>query len=110
MGVFRGTRAPGGRRKNAGRKKLEFLEQCRKIASSPKFLSWAKKVIEYEPVVIKTMPDGSTIKTVADARDVTNLWEKMSAYGYGKPVQALEHSGHDGGPITLAELVSKNAD
>jgi hypothetical protein len=100
---------PGGARKGAGRKPSEFLEKCRELAGSKKFLGWADDVLAGKPVETKATMTG-VVKVPASTGDRVYLWEKLAAYGFGKPMQAVELSGKDGGPITIAELVEKNVD
>lgn len=106
---FKGTPAPGGARKNAGRKPSEFLEKCRKLAGSKEFMRWACDVLVGKPVESKVTMTG-VVRVPASTGDRVYLWEKLAAYGFGKPMQSVELSGKDGGPITIAELVAKNAD
>jgi len=100
---------PGGARKGAGRKPSEFLEKCRSLAGSKEFMSWAEDVLSGEPVETKATMTG-VVHVPASTGDRVYLWEKLAAYGFGKPMQSVELSGKDGGPITIAELVSQNAD
>jgi hypothetical protein len=99
----------GGKREGSGRKPSEFLAKCRELAGSKEFLSWAADVLSGEPVETKATMTG-VVKVPASTGDRVYLWEKLAAYGFGKPMQAVELSGKDGGPITIAELVAKNAD
>lgn len=87
--------APGGKRDNSGRKPSEFLEKCRELAGSPKFLTWARAVIDGEPAVDFVLLDGAVRKVPAAPDDRIKLWEKIAAYGFGKPPQTLEHKAED---------------
>ena len=90
---FKGTPAPGGARKGAGRKPSEFLERCRRIASSPKYFAWAERLISDEATEERVMPDGSIIKVRASAGDKDRVWSSLAAYGFGKPAQPINVEG-----------------
>lgn len=107
---FRGTPAPGGARKGAGRKPSEFLAKCRAASQNRKFFAWANRALAGEDTEVKIDGNGKKIKVPPTAGDRVYLWEKLAAYGFGKPMQSVELSGKDGGPITLSELVAKHAD
>ena len=98
---------PGGKREGAGRKPLEFLAKCRELAGSKKFLSWAEDVLSGEPVEVKATMTG-VVNVPVSTGDRVYLWEKLAAYGFGKPMQAVEVSGNDGGPLSVT--VVKYAD
>lgn len=93
---------PGGKREGSGRKKSAFVEKCRKIASDPKYFEWAARVLRDEPtedrlIVIGNVPRIEKVRATAGEKD--KVWSSLAAYGFGKPVQALEHSGANGGSI-----------
>lgn len=91
----------GGAREGAGRKPSEFLEKCRKIASSPKYFNWAERLISDEPTEERVMPDGSIIKVRASAGDKDRVWSSLAAYGFGKPVQPITGDGDGSKRIIL---------
>lgn len=90
----------GGVRPNSGRKPSAFLEQCRALAGSPKFLKWAEDVLDGKLVDSKATMAG-IVEVPASVSDRISLWEKLAAYGFGKPVQAVELSGEVQGRIVL---------
>ncbi len=92
----------GGKREGAGRKKSAFVEKCRKIASDPKYFEWAARVLRDEPtedrlLLINNVPRIEKVRATAGEKD--KVWSSLAAYGFGKPIQSLEHSGPDGGNI-----------
>lgn len=82
----------GGAKPGAGRKTNEFIAQCAKLASSPKFLQWAADVLDGKPVETKSTMAG-IVNVPASAGDRVYLWEKLAAYGFGKPAQPLNVEG-----------------
>jgi hypothetical protein len=93
----------GGRRKGAGRKPDEFKAECARLASKKEFFAWAESVFDGEMVVPRMTKEG-VVRTEADVHERGYLWEKLAAYGYNKPPQAVEVTGKDGGPLNI-ELV-----
>lgn len=82
---------PGGARKGSGRKSSQFVAQCQKLAGSPEFLKWAADVLAGKPVETKITMNGP-IQVPATTSDRSSLWEKLAAYGYGRPVQQVAAS------------------
>jgi hypothetical protein len=83
----------GGFREGAGRKPEWFKNKCAQLASSRAFFSFAIKVFKgqnVEPRVTRT----GIIYTEASVGDKVYLWEKLSAYAYGKPSN-FENPGPD---------------
>ena len=60
---------------------------------SPKFFSFAKKVFDGEAVEERITKDGETIFIQASVGDRVYLWEKLAAYGFGKPASEMDISG-----------------
>lgn len=83
-----GTR--GGRRPGAGRPPDWFKMRCREIACSPKFLVWAKKVIEGEPVETRLTQDGRLIMMPAPVLSRLAMWESLADRAFGKPASIVE--------------------
>lgn len=81
--------APGGYRKNAGRKTDEFKKKCAELCGSPRFFSWAKKVFDGDDVEPR-IDGGRVIMIPASVDSRMHLWEKLAAYGFGKPSQNFE--------------------
>lgn len=94
----------GGKREGSGRKPSEFLEKCRDASRNPKFFDWANRALAGDNTEVKINPDGERIMVPATAGDRTYLWEKLAAYGFGKPMQAVELSGKDGGPLSVSVI------
>lgn len=93
---FKGTPAPGGARKGAGRKPSAFLERCRKIASDPRYFAWAARVLADEPtedrlIVINNVPRIEKVRASAGEKD--KVWSSLAAYGFGKPAQPINVDG-----------------
>lgn len=94
----------GGKRKGAGRKPDAFKEECSRLCSSDQFFKWAKRVIDGDCIVPRTLKD-DVIHTEANVTEMVYLWEKLSAYGYGKPMQGIEMTGANGGPLEIKMVV-----
>ena len=75
----------GGVRANSGRKAESFRKRCAELAGSPKFFSFAQKVFNREAVEPRLTKDGEVIYIEASVGDMVYLWEKLAAYGFGKP-------------------------
>lgn len=92
-------RPNGGHRPGSGRKPLAATVLKEKLGD------FAFDAIRAFKFCSKLMDDESAEKNVrlAAAREVMDrLW--------GKPTQAVQLSGKDGGPITISELVAQHAD
>lgn len=90
---------PGGKREGAGRKPLAATVLKEKLGD------YAEDALKAFKFCSELMNDASAEKNVrlAAAREVMDrLW--------GKPTQAVQLSGKDGGPITISELVAQHAD
>lgn len=85
---------PGGKREGAGRKPDEFKAKCAELASNAKFLRWAEDVLTGEKVEFAVDKLGAVVPIPADVNQRTYLWEKLAAYGYGKPAQAINLGGN----------------
>lgn len=96
----------GGKREGSGRKPSEFLEKCRDASRNPKFFDWANKALAGDNTEVKINPDGERIMVPATAGDRTYLWEKLAAYGFGKPSQPVEVSGELTGRICVIRAES----
>ena len=95
----------GGKREGSGRKPSEFLAKCRELAGSKEFLGWAHDVLVGKPVETKATMTG-VVKVPASTGDRTYLWEKLAAYGFGKPSQPVEVSGELTGRICVIRAES----
>lgn len=84
---------PGGRREGSGRKPSEFVAKCKQITSNPKFFKWAEALLANEATEEKVSMDGSVIMVRATATEKEKIWSALAAYGYGKPIQSVEHVG-----------------
>lgn len=92
MGKLTGGVEPsrkGGAREGAGRKPSEFVAKCKEICSDPKFMKWAQDVLAGKPVEPKATISGAVVKIEASTGDKMYVWEKLAAYGFGKPVQPV---------------------
>jgi hypothetical protein len=97
--------APGGKRKNSGRKPSEFIAKCHKLSEHPDFFRWADRVFKGEDTEVKII-DGLRVTVPASANEKIYLWEKITAYSKGKPNQTIEHSGE----IGIAGLIASSAE
>lgn len=77
----------GGFRRNAGRKAEGFRKKCAELAISPKFFSFAKQVFDRDKVEPRLTKDGEVVYLEASVGDMVYLWEKLAAYGFGKPME-----------------------
>ena len=78
--------AHGGVRPNSGRKAQGFQKKCAELAVSPKFFEFAKSVFNRDKVEPRLTKDGEVIYLEASVGDMVYLWEKLAAYGFGKPI------------------------
>ncbi len=95
----------GGKRDGSGRKPSEFLAKCRELAGSKEFLGWAHDVLVGKPVETKATMAGA-VEVPASVGDRVYLWEKLAAYGFGKPSQPVEVSGEVTGRICVIRAES----
>ncbi len=95
----------GGKRDGSGRKPSEFLAKCRDLAGSKEFLGWAHDVLVGKPVETKATMAGA-VEVPASVGDRVYLWEKLAAYGFGKPSQPVEVSGEVTGRICVIRAES----
>lgn len=101
---FKSGNTQGGARRNAGRKSDGFRKKCATLADSPQFFAWAKKVFDGEAVDCRLTKDGEKVYLEASTGDRVYLWEKLAAYGFGKPdTMALEAIGQE-----VQKLIDKN--
>jgi len=82
-------RGHGGVREGSGRKPDWFKEKCADLACSPKFFTFAEKVFNGELVEPKITKEGLGIYMEASVGDKVYLWEKLAAYGFGKPTEIV---------------------
>lgn len=89
--------AAGGKRKNSGRKPDWFIKKCQEIATSDKALKFLQSVINGDPVEEKKLLAAGQEPIVVwesasvDAR--VRAWNSVMDRGFGKALQAVEHSG-----------------
>lgn len=97
-------RALGGFRERSGRKSEGFRKKCALLANSPKFFIWAQRVFNGEAVDCRLTKSGEKVYLEASTGDRVYLWEKLAAYGFGKPdTIALEAIGQE-----VQKLIDKN--
>ena len=94
----------GGKREGAGRKLDAFKERCRNVVDKPSFWKWAEDVFDGKDVNTKLDKEGCKIKLPADVSERVYLWEKLAAYAYDKPAQAMQVTGKDGEPIVIQQI------
>ena len=100
-----GRGAPGGKRKNSGRKPDWFKKKCQEIATSEKAIKFLESVINGEPVEEKKLmvPGGEAIvvweSASVDAR--VKAWNSVMDRGFGKPQQSIEMGGIGGAPLQI---------
>lgn len=82
---FKAGNTQGGARKNAGRKSDGFRKKCATLADSPKFFEWARQVFDGEAVDCRLDKNGQKVYLEVSTGDRVYLWEKLAAYGFGRP-------------------------
>lgn len=92
----------GGARPGAGRKSPLFKIQCQQLSQSEDFFKFAREVFAGKSVVPQ-ISEGEIINRPANATERVYLWEKITAYGQGKPTQL--HGLDDEAKTSLSELV-----
>lgn len=97
--------AAGGKRKGAGRKPDWFKAKCQEIGTSDNALKFLQSVINGDAVEEKKIfVEGGSPVTVWESASVdarVRAWNSVMDRGFGKPVQAMELGGKDGGPLTI---------
>lgn len=88
----------GGKREGAGRKPDWLKEKCRKLVDRKKLLEYVARVAageETERVVIRLPGNGgSDVEEVpCSTKDRLHAFELLMDRGFGKAIQAVEHSG-----------------
>lgn len=77
----------GGPRRGSGRKAEGFRNKCAELALSPKFFAFAASVFNRDKTEARLTKDGDVVYLEASTGDVVFLWDKLAAYGFGKPVE-----------------------
>lgn len=80
---------------NAGRKPDEFKRIMAELSSNEETIEYFRKVLgraddSDEFLILQT---GVQVPIKVDADTWLKFWKEAAAYGQGKPVQPLEHSG-----------------
>lgn len=89
---------PGGRPKGLAEAVKEFCgKDGRKLVAALYVIAFGK------PAEQKALFD---VKLKVSVRDRREAIKELLDRGFGKPVQALEHSGPDGGPIDLSSATT----
>lgn len=104
--------APGGKRKNSGRKPDWFKKKCQEIATSKKAIAFLQAVVEGDPIEEKQIYEGEekvTILASASVDSRVRAWNSLMDRGFGKPSQAVEVSGEGGSvlEVIVREFVPK---
>lgn len=68
-------------------------------------MQWALDTLQGKPTEQKATMNG-IVNVPASTGDRVYLWEKLAAYGFGKPLQALEHSGQ----VAVIDCILKSSD
>ncbi len=96
----------GGARVNSGRKPDWFREKMRAIATNEAALQFLEETVLGKDVDEFITQQGECIPHRAKAETRLKAWEAAADRGFGKPTQAIEHTGANGGPIRLEDLVA----
>lgn len=98
-------RTHGGKRDNAGRPPDWLKEKCKSLIDKNNLLEFVSRVAngeERQTVVVKNGPNESFTEEIpCDTKDRLRAVEMLLDRGFGKPAQALEVGGADGGPLTI---------
>lgn len=100
----------GGKREGSGRKPEWLQNECKRIVDVNGLLDFLGDVASGKPVkstlgikdengYVKEM---SGLQVSADIKDRLKAVEMLMDRGWGKPPQAVEVGGKDGGPIAVA--------
>lgn len=97
-------KAPGGKRKGAGRKTDAFIERCNRLANSPKFFAWAEQVLAGANVEPRMTAAGTVTYVPASTHDRKELWKDLAAYAKGKPATVVDVKNPGEGAVSLIFL------
>lgn len=92
--------AKGGPRENSGRKPDFFKRKCADLVSSPKWFAYCKSVLDGEEVVPQIY-EGAIINRAATPIERMHMFEKLSAYGFGKPSDTVKLEGNSNEPLEI---------
>lgn len=96
MGVFNGTRAPGGKRKNSGRKPEWFQNRCKELFEKKKLLDFVAGVAAGTEVEQKAVSVDHGVEVVdvrPQIKDRLRAVEMLKDWGYGKEPVTLDSEG-----------------
>jgi hypothetical protein len=84
-----------------GRTRKGWLTEQKKISEAKK--TWAKLLAIRDDLIRQQEVDrdGNVFDVVASHKDLRETCKLILAYSVGQPKQQVEHTGEDGGPITL---------
>lgn len=91
----------GGARPNAGRDSEWLKAECQKIIEKYDLIGFLGKVAAGERVEKTVLPSGEVVETPANTKDRLKASEMLLDRKYGRPSQALEHSGEIAGQSRL---------
>ena len=103
------NRGNPGNKGGIGRPSNALKKLCCKLIKEKSLVQRWAKIGAGEPVQVAMGAfgpvkdkDGSNVMVPASITCQSEAIEKLLDRGYGKPAQALEHSGPDGGPVSYA--------
>lgn len=82
----------GGRRDGSGRKPDWLKERCKKLIDSKKLLEYVARVAAGEETEDRTTKDGDVFQVGVSTHDRLTAFSLLMDRGFGKPIQALEHT------------------
>lgn len=85
--------------KGGGRTPDWLKEHCRDIVNREKLIERLAKVAAGEEVDVNVTQEGERIKCPAPIMAQLKAIQELLDRGFGKPAQAVEHTGKDGGSI-----------
>lgn len=101
--------ARGGFRKNAGRKPDWFKAECARIMDKHKLLEFMGRVAAGEETELHFDAMRNVHEIPAKMSDRIKAVEFLADRAHGKPAQAVELGGKDGGPLTVTVVSYQKA-
>lgn len=92
--------ARGGARKGAGRKPDWLRSECARIIDQHKLLEFVGRVASGDETETHVTKDGDVVDVAPRISDRLKAVEFLTDRAHGKPMQAVEVAGKDGGPIS----------
>lgn len=94
-GTFTSENNPGGKHggDQGGRPPDWLKKKCQDLIEKGKLLEFLRKVAEGEDIDQQINENGECLKVPASIKDRLRAFELLADRAWGKPAQAMEHSG-----------------